>query len=162
MKKLLLTLAGGILLTACSGNEEPRVSVVQEKPQIAKFPTVKPQEPCTINGHDCWKVVQGLKETKIIPPTEEEFNAYQGPDDVAIQWETLTHYDSPQYLKDMGITIKFGEVVRDGGSLAFTLRDGTFVFINQPCCDEPEYGYVTITWPDGTKKKFDPQGNLVK
>ena len=150
MKNLVLLLVGVVFMAACSGKETPQSSAPQA------------EAPCTINGHDCWKVIQGLKETKIIPPTQAEHDAYQGPDDVAIQWETLTHYDSPQYLKDMGITIKFGEVIRDGGSLGFTLTDGTFVFINQPCCDEPEYGYVTITWPDGTHKKFDPQGNLVK
>ena len=102
------------------------------------------QTDCQINGHDCWEVVQGLKETKIILA------------------DPHNQYIIPQHLKKMGITIQDGDIIKDGGSLVFTLTNGINIFINQACCGDPQYGFVTITWPDGTQKKFNPQGKLVQ
>lgn len=82
MKKALLVLLNISFLCACSGKEEPTAAtstvqkdqattVVQEQSQTQQnFP------PCTINGHDCWEIIQLLKETKSVYSTSPETEMY--------------------------------------------------------------------------------------
>ena len=57
--------------------------------------------------------------------------------------------------------IKEANTIRDGGSKEFVLNDGTTIFFDNKFNGQ-ENGFVTITYPDGTKEKYSPQGQKVQ
>ncbi len=52
-------------------------------------------------------------------------------------------------------------VYRDGGSREYTLKDGTKIFHDNRIFGE-ENGFVTITRPDGSVEKYNPEGEKVQ
>ncbi len=50
---------------------------------------------------------------------------------------------------------------RDGGSTLYTLKDGTTIFHDNKFLGD-ENGFVTITKPDGSVEKYNPQGEKVE
>ncbi len=80
-----------------------------------------------------------------------------------ISWgssEGLKMYDSAinnlfkDQLEDVG-------TYRDGGSRIYTLKDGTTIFHDNKLFGA-ENGFVTITRPDGSVEKYNPQGEKVE
>ncbi len=155
MKKLILAVISMGFLFACSGKEEPTVAATQET-----FP------PCFINGHDCWEVVQLLKQTKTIQnqdPTEYP----QQP------WPHFIYtYENPA-LQAWGITITKYDIFRDGGSTVYLLNDGSIAVGTSRKITLPrgEMGAVTIRFKsdpesanpefDGPSFKYNSQGKRV-
>ncbi len=53
------------------------------------------------------------------------------------------------------------ETYRDGGSRLYTLKDGTTVYHDNTIFGQ-ENGFVTITRPDGSAEKYNPEGEKVE
>lgn len=157
MKKLILLLLSLSFLFACSGKEEPT------RPAVAN----SPEAFCTINGHDCWEVVQLLKQTKIIQ-NEDPADHPQEP------WPHYIYtYENPA-LQNWGITIDKYDMFKDGGSTIYILNGGSIAVRTNRKIGSPraQMGAVTVRFkkdPQSTNPEFDgpafqytPQGNLVK
>lgn len=143
MKKLVFACVSIILLAACSSKEQPLSQTQQDLP------------PCTINGHGCWEVVQKLAQTQITYP--------DGPETTN---RKMKNFENPA-LQAWGITVTQYVMFKDGGSKVY------YISCTEKTCPQikifkdhkfgsPEYGFVTIIWPDDTEQKFDPKGNPVK
>lgn len=151
MKKLVLVLIGISFLFACSGKEQPTVvsapakAVTQEQPQAQHNFSL-----CQINGHDCWEIIQLLKETEPGDPIAPETEMYSP--DVGLK--------NPA-LEAKGFYVGYYNRHSDGGITAsISWGESDFVNIGTHYADEGPN--LLLIWPDGTQKKFDLQGNLVK
>ncbi len=162
MKNWFLPLVSAVLLSACTNQENTTVAANSEKPQT----TITPQQTeqilpyCTINGHDCWEVVQLLEETETISPTEEEMKKYieghfplveakmngvvikdaqtgkplltrdLGLTDKYEIEKKLTRYDNPK-LQKIGLTVIDMGLYLDGGSQIYKFSNGISIFIDR-------------------------------
>ncbi len=117
MKNLILVLISATFLFACSGKEETQTQ--------QNFP------PCTINGHDCWEVVQLLEKTKIISPTKEEREKYKKEHNLpwlsATDRAQLIHYENRE-LESLNLSVIKASAAFDGGSEKFVLSTGATIF----------------------------------
>lgn len=121
---------------------------------------------CQINEHDCWEVVQLLKQTKTI----------QTPDPTEHPKEPWPHfiytYENPA-LQDWGITVTNYDMYKDGGSTYHILNNEVFIYTNRKIgSPRARMGAVTVRFkkdpksndPDfnGPMFQYTPQGHLVK
>ena len=112
-----------------------------------KFTIIK-DDTCMIGKYPCWKVVQHLPETSL----ERSPNNVPGK---SVR-KNLT-------LEEMGLTVTSVDYAYDGGSEMYTLSNNVTVFAHwNTNRSNPGFDFITITWPDGTQKKFNPQGNSVQ
>jgi len=155
MKKMILVLVGIGFLVACSGKESPQKETSATPVQSA----------CQINGHDCWDVVQLVKQTKTIQTEDTTPHPHE-------PWPHYTYtYENPA-LQNWGITVTDYDMFKDGGSTIYILNDSIAVhtnrkigspraqmgavtvrFRNNPKSDNPEF--------DGPTFKYTPQGHLI-
>ena len=133
MKKLVLACLSLFLLAACS-------------PQVQQdFP------PCTINGHDCWEVVQLLKQTKVI--------STPAPDVPGEPWPHYTKTYENSALQAWGITVTEYDMFKDGGSTIHVLNDMVSIRTNRKIgSPRAEMGAVTLKFKDGSQFKYNRSG----
>ena len=140
MKKLVLVFVSAVFFAACSGKEGPETST---------------QPPCTINGHDCWKVVKLLPQTKVIPTGDFTYT-----------------YENPA-LQNWGITVTAHDMYQDGGSTYHILNNEVFIYTNHKMgSPRSQLGAVTVRFKkdpksdglnfDGPVFEYTPQGRLIK
>ena len=171
MKNFALLFASILLLTACSKKDQPDIDTDVAIQNIDTDVAI--QSLCTINGYDCWKVVQLLEKTQIVGPTEEELNQYlatlkdEENEDVSPISRILrsryrgklNHYENPE-LQKMGLTVTHTATYFDGGSKSYTFSNEITVFKKW---DTSGLGWknITITFPTLEKFVFDQFGNIV-
>ena len=135
------------LLTACQSAEKQQ-TVVQKPAQV-------PQETCTVNGHDCWKVVKLLPQTKEVPGGGEQPAA----DDIWAQ-PKVTYENAA--LKKLGLTVTSYTMYRDGGSTAYVVNDEVVFRTNRSIGMPEKHGFVTVKFKGGPTYTYNPQGVLQK
>ena len=121
---------------------------------VAGCNALRPTQVCTINGQDCWEVVQLLENTKRIPIEPSE----AGQTD---QRHPTAMYKNPD-LTALGIKVVAGNLIEDGGSTAYMLEGGVHVHTNRSMGKNPRYGFVTILFANGPKYVFNSSGKLVE
>lgn len=151
MKKWALVFASTLFLAACSGKEEAVVAtqnqpttVTQEQPQAQQNLS------CTINGHDCWEIIQLLKNTDPVYSTVPETEMYS-PD--------VESFKNPA-LEAKGFSVGYYNNHSDGGITA-SVSWGEADFINIGTHYTDEGPNFLLVWSDGTQKELDPKGHLV-
>ncbi|MCM1004576.1 MAG: hypothetical protein NC408_09595 [Candidatus Gastranaerophilales bacterium] len=76
-------------------------------------------------------------------------------------FENISWDDFNNTVKNLfGDQLQQLDVLRDGGSLKITLKDGTKIEIDYSMFSE-EQGFSTITKPDGSTERFDSDGNSI-
>ncbi len=138
MKKLALVLVGTVFLAACSTKEQPQ----EQKKQTAAIPAVlapvalkntpKDSPLCTINGQDCWEVVQLLGQTKVINATAEkgqsaEFHRYENAG-----------------LKELNLSITSLDKSANNGNDSYALSNGIFISIRR---NGDKIEFATVSFP---------------
>lgn len=157
MEKLALLFISAVLLCACSSKEQPQVEQQAQNDSL----------PCTINAHNCWEVIQALKETKIIKK-EDPTEYPQEP------WpHHIYTYENPT-LQNWGIIIDKYDMFRDGGSTIYILNDSSIaIHTNRKIGSAREQiGAVTVRFKkdpksanpefDGPQFSYSPNGKRVK
>lgn len=151
MKKIILLLVGLAILSACGTSQNKTASANKTQPveiTVPTFPGVN--EACTINGHDCWEVVQLLPQT-------QEFQEPNPEDNIWVP--TLYRYENPA-LEAWGIKVHSYVMYRDGGSTQYTLDD-VGVLTNRRLGDNPQYGQVTLKFKDGRQYRYSAEGKRI-
>ncbi|MBR4682930.1 MAG: hypothetical protein IKP06_06500 [Elusimicrobiaceae bacterium] len=122
---------------------------------LAGCGAVRPTQPCSINGQDCWHVAQLLENTKRIPiePSSTE---------QADQRRPTAMYKNPD-LTALGIKVVAGELFQDGGSTTYMLEGGIAIHTNRSIsAKNAQYGFVTVLFAQGPKYVFNASGKLVE
>ena len=113
--------------------EEELQKVLAEK-KAAEPAKKETNQPCQINGYDCWKVAQLFKLG-----TENDEEARNTK------------------LKKMGLSVTFSTMYRDGGSWDYQLSDGTRLHVTNSLWDRS--GDIKIRLSDGKLITYDDQGH---
>ena len=153
MKKLILIFVSAVLLAACSGKEEQTAAATQEK-AVAQEETVFQEQPqvqqnfphCTINGNDCWEIIQLLEETETIYSTEPETEMYS-PD--------VAGFKNPA-LEAKGFSVGYyGDHNRVGLGIA-SLSWGESDWVNMEMSYEDEKpSILRLSFSNGIQQQYD-------
>ncbi len=87
--------------------------------------------------------------------------------DITKALNTITEEAESDNLEEIAVSkffkgqIERVDTYRDGGSKEYTLKDGTVIY-HDNAIGGSEVGFVTITHPDGTKEKYNPEGKKVE
>ena len=158
MKKVLL-ITVGVLIAATGVWWGSRLVLNHIYQSIKEFHTDKltvsqpavTQTDCQINGHDCWEVIQLLKETEPVYSTSPETEMYS-PDIESFKNSAL---------ETKGFSVGYYNKHIDGGITASVLwGESDFVNIGTHYTDAGPN--LLLIWSDGSQKEFNPQGKLVQ
>lgn len=126
--------------------------------ELAQRPAKKQSEtpdPCEINGHNCWEVVQKLDKTKEIRTPNPDKDNIWAPD--------IVTYENPD-LQAWGLTVTQYVMFRDGGSTVYVLNKNISIHTNRSIGMQGtlSYGTTTIEFKDtGKKFMYDSMGHFL-